>query len=238
METDGINLLEAVKQEAAAVGSLFRDTLPGRDALWDFMDVNNWFGLEHIGAGRDARVPSLEPMQKSLNLWLRAYGKSRSEKIDLMLEAYAPVFPQTCSLFQQFIQKTDCKERDSTWKLLDFILASLDREIDAYDANGIRNFIMCANQELSLTGMRQLVSFLNMAGKENWSYQFQSRQIVKPENGAYPLEQFSIMAYTVFNEESWKAHNLVEKAAKKRKYADLWLFTALHFQRCLIPGRR
>ena len=128
METDGINLLEAVKQEAAAVGSLFRDTLPGRDALWDFMDVNNWFGLEHIGAGRDARVPSLEPMQKSLNLWLRAYGKSRSEKIDLMLEAYAPVFPQTCSLFQQFIQKTDCKERDSTWKLLDFILASLDRE--------------------------------------------------------------------------------------------------------------
>ena len=229
MESDGINLLEAVNQEAAAVDSLFRDTLPGRDALWEFLDVNGWFGMEHSGAGREARVSSFEPMKAALDLWLRAYGRSRSEKIDLMLEAYTPVFPQTCRLFQDFIQKTDCKERDSTWKLLDFILATLDKEITAYDEEGIRSFIMQANQELTLSGMRQLVDFLNMSGKENWSYQFQSRQIVKPENGAYSLEQFSVMAYTVFNEESWQEHNLVVKAAKKRKYAELWLFTALHF---------
>ena len=37
------------------------------------------------------------------------------------------------------------------------------------------------------------------------------------------------MAYTVFNEEAWKEHCLVKKAAEKRKYADLWLFTAIHF---------
>ena len=229
MEAEGINLLEAVKREAAATGSLFRDTIPGRDALWEFMDVNDWFGMVHSGAGRDARVPSLGPMKSALTLWLRAYGRSRSEKIDLMLEAFTPVFPQTCGMFQDFIQETDSKDEDSTWKLLDFILATLDKEILAYDEAGIRSFIMRANQELTLSGMRQLVDFLSRMGKENWNYQFQSRQIVKPENGAYSLEQFSVMAYTVFNAESWQEHNLVAKAVEKRKYAELWLFTALHF---------
>ena len=227
--SEDIYLFEVVMHEAQAVGSLFRNTLRGRDALLVFLDMNNWFGVSHSGIGNEVRISTLEPMKDALDLWLRAYGRSQEEKVDLLLETYASVFPQTCRMFRKFVQQTDCKRQDSTWKVLDFILATLYCDISAYDESCIRAFIMQANQELNISAMKQLVSFLNMARKEHWEYQFQSRQVVKPENGAYSVDQFSIMAYIVFNETAWREHGLVDKAAEKRKYAELWLFTALHF---------
>lgn len=229
MADNGICFLEAVKQEAKAVGSKFQGTIPAIDALWEFMDANEWFGMVCIGEGRGMYVSSLEPAKDRLDLWLKAYGKSREEKIDLMLEAYEEKLPGTCCLFRKFVNKTESKHKDSTWKLLDFLLASLDGEISFYDEQSIRSLISLANRELPLTGMYQLVDFLNMACRKGWSYEFKARQIVKPDSTAYTLEQFSIMAYTVFNEEAWKEHALIKKAAEKRKYADLWLFTAIHF---------
>ena len=229
MKAESVNLLEAVCQEAESVGSLFRDNIPGRDALWAFLDANGWFGMERDGNGKDARVASLEPMRAALDLWLRAYGRSREEKIGLMLEAYAPKFPRTCRMFREFVSATDSERQDSAWKLLDFLLSSLEREIDEYDADAVRDLVTQANRELSLTAMRLLTDFLRFSVNELWIYQFRSRQLVKTENGAYTLEQFSVMAYVIFNEESWKARNLIRKASEKRKWAELWLFAALHF---------
>ena len=221
MKAESVNLLEAVCQEAKSVGSLFRDNIPGRDALWAFLDANGWFGMECDGNGKDARVASLEPMRAALDLWLRAYGRSRKEKIGLMLEAYAPKFPRTCRMFREFVSATDSERQDSAWKLLDFLLSSLEREIDEYDADAVRDLVTQANRELSLTAMRLLTDFLRFSVNELWIYQFRSRQLVKTENGAYTLEQFSVMAYVIFNEESWKARNLIRKASEKRKYAEL-----------------
>lgn len=229
MENDGIDFLDAVKLEASSVGSKFRGTAAAVDALWEFMDINGWFGLEYAGEGRAIRVESLDPVKERLDLWLKAYGRSRGEKIDLMLEAYSVRLPTTCSLFKKYVTKTDCKEKDSTWKLLDFLLGTLDGEITFYDDQRMKSLIMRANRELPLTGMHQLVEFLNLACRKEWFYEFSGRQIVKPDNTAYSLEQFSIMAYTIFNEEAWKEYALVKKASEKRKYADLWLFTAIHF---------
>ena len=229
MANEGICLLDAVAKEAETVGSLFRSTLQGRDALLDFLDVNNWFGMAHSGDGTELRIASLDPMKDALTLWLRAYGRSREEKIDLLLEAYAPVFPQTCLMFRSFSLENGCKGLDSTWKILDFMFSAMDRELCDYDEAGIRRFIMQANRELSIAAMRQLTAFLNLVRNEHWGYQFQSRRIEKPENGAYSLEQFSVMAWTIFNADSWREHDLVQKAAEKRRYAELWLFTALHF---------
>lgn len=185
--------------------------------------------MERDGSGREARVVSLEPMRAALDLWLRAYGRSREEKIALMLEAYGSKFPRTCRMFREFVSASDSERQDSAWKLLDFLLSSLEREIDEYDADAVRDLVTQANRELSLTAMRLLTDFLRFSVNELWIYQFRSRQLIKTENGAYTLEQFSVMAYVIFNEESWKARNLIRKASEKRKYAELWLFAALHF---------
>lgn len=224
-----INFLDAVMQEAKRVNSRFRKSWPAIDDLWEFMDANKWFGLEYTGKGREICVASLDPITDRLQLWLKAYGRSREEKVDLMLEAYEPVLPGTCWMFRKYIADNDCKGKDSTWKALDFLLYTLDGEIAFYDEQRIRSLILRANKVLPLTGMHLLVDFLNMSSRKEWSYEFQGRQLVKTDNSAYSLEQFSIMAYTIFNEESWKEHELIKKASENRKYADLWLFTAIHF---------
>jgi hypothetical protein len=46
---------------------------------------------------------------------------------------------------------------------------------------------------------------------------------------AYSADSFSVMAYCVFNEQWWKRSGMIEKAARNKAYADLWMFSAIHF---------
>ena len=229
MENEHIPLFEAVLREAGAVNSKFRNNQYGRDALWIFLDVNEWFGIEHGGIGQDMWIASVEPMKPALRLWLRAYKRSVAEKIELLLESYAPSLPRTCRMFRQYMSENDCAAKTSVLNLLDFLLYSLKREIDEYDAEELRNLVTQASRELTVATVRRLTDFLRISSNEVWVYQFQGRRIVAPENSAYTREQFSVMAYAIFNQESWEEHQLIQKAAEKRKYADLWLYAALHF---------
>ena len=77
---------------------------------------------------------------------------------------------------------------------------------------------------------RLLAKFLTEAiRKGQYRYEIHSRRQNELKKDAYPLRDFSVMAYCVFNPDSWKENRLVEKAVSSRKNANLWLFTALHF---------
>lgn len=229
MSNERIDLLAAVGRMARDVGSKYRNDQAGRDALWQFLDVNHWFGIEHGTDGQKMWITSIGPINSALKLWLQAYRRSNEEKIDLMLETYSVSLPKTCRQFQDYIEEKKCKSKEAIVDLLDFLLYSLDREIDEYDAAGLHSLVLHANQTLNLTSLNQLTEFLNFAGKEMWIYQFPGRRIVKPTNSAYTLQQFSTMAYTVFNADSWRDNDLIRKAAESERYANLWLFIALHF---------
>ena len=229
MSNERIDLLATVGRMARDVGSKYRNDQAGRDALWQFLDVNHWFGIEHGTDGQKMWITSIGPINSALKLWLQAYRRSNEEKIDLMLETYSVSLPKTCRQFQDYIEEKKCKSKEAIVDLLDFLLYSLDREIDEYDAAGLHSLVLHANQTLNLTSLNQLTEFLNFAGKEMWIYQFPGRRIVKPTNSAYTLQQFSTMAYTVFNADSWRDNDLIRKAAESERYANLWLFIALHF---------
>ena len=229
MSNERIDLLASVGRIARDVGSKYRNDQAGRDALWQFLDVNHWFGIEHGTDGQKMWITSIGPINSALKLWLQAYRRSNEEKIDLMLETYSVSLPKTCRQFQDYIEEKKCKSKEAIVDLLDFLLYSLDREIDEYDAAGLHSLVLHANQTLNLTSLNQLTEFLNFAGKEMWIYQFPGRRIVKPTNSAYTLQQFSTMAYTVFNADSWRDNDLIRKAAESERYANLWLFIALHF---------
>lgn len=44
MASDGCSLYQETARLSESCGSLYRDTIPGRDALLEFMDMNEWFG--------------------------------------------------------------------------------------------------------------------------------------------------------------------------------------------------
>jgi len=77
--------------------------------------------------------------------------------------------------------------------------------------------------------------FLRFIKLSEWEYQFDSRGKPDSENNAYPLADFAVMAYCAFNEEMWKRQRLIQKASTSPKYANLWLYTALHFV-CALRG--
>ena len=78
----------------------------------------------------------------------------------------------------------------------------------------------------SLAVARLFADFLRYAKLTKWGYDFHPRG--KKDSPAYPLKDFAAMAYCVFNDEMWEKHDLVSKAVKSQKFADIWLLTALH----------
>ena len=219
---------------------MYRDTIPGRDALLEFMDMNEWFGHAPVFQGKDAFVDSVDDFRDQLELWLRAYKKTGDEKIRLMLEAYDEVLPDTCDRISAFILDPSIKKSKCAYKMVDFILSTVTRELVLYTQEELDELISEANKEMTLMLMKLFDAFMNYEYKgirlSTWNYRFESHQLVKQNREAYSLNQFAGMACAVFDQRFWDEQNLIEKACSRRRYADLWLYTAMLFMGAIRCG--
>jgi len=221
---------------ADELGSLYRGGKYGRKDLLEFMDANEWFGVSYSMNGQNPMMgnEALQTFREPLTLWLSAYRKPGRDKIDLMLRHFDGVYPETCCLYREFVTSRQLEEEPSAWKLLDYLLSEIDREITAYSEADFEKLIKGMGTGATLSSARLFTEFLQTVSYEDkpltkWSYSFNPRGNLELINDAYPLADFSVMAYCVFNEEMWERQNLIKKAVQSRQYADLWLFTALHF---------
>ncbi len=218
---------------ARELDSLYKNNRFGRSDLLDFMDANRWFGMEEDFDFERFRAP--------LTLWLSAYRKPGREKIALMLEHFSGIYPITCRILSTYIEDSHLEDSPTAWKLLDFLLSEIDREITLYSEAELEELARCADNHLPLGVVRLLANFLREAthnGKSltQWVYDFNSRDSPELIKDAYSIDGFSVMAYCVFNEDMWKRQRLIEKAVRHRAYADMWLYTALHFICALRAG--
>lgn len=217
-----------VKTMASETGSLYNGShVTDRDALLCFLDSNGWFGM-------DPEKPLKEAVMAEgrIRLWLQAYKRTGEEKTGMLLGAFREKYPDTARRLSDFFAERGKESYAQGWKFLDFLLAGIDREIALYPEEDLRELVEAANRSLSLADMKLLAAFLKSGGRKSlssWEYEFKSRQLIKADISSYPLMDFSVMAYTIFNPEAWEKEKLVEKAAGNRRYADLWLFMALHF---------
>lgn len=240
MASDGCSLYQETARLSESCGSLYRDTIPGRDALLEFMDMNEWFGHVPVFQGRDVFVDSVDDFREQLELWLRAYKKTGDEKIKLMLEAYDEVLPDTCDRISAFILDPSIKRPKCAYKMVDFILSTATRELVLYTQEELDELISEGNKEMTLVLMKLFDAFMNYEYKgirlSTWNYRFESHQLVKQNREAYSLNQFAGMACAVFDQRFWEEQNLIEKACSRRRYADLWLYTAMLFMGAIRCG--
>jgi len=228
-----VNLFLAAAGMATELDSMYKDNRFGKADLLEFMDANTWFGFvpKMIKGEPIIQKHNLKKIKPSLTLWLSAYKKPGREKIRLMLEHFNERYPQTCAIYSEFISEKELWDASASWRLLDFLLSEIDREITLYGESDLERLVGCAYNTATLASARLLAEFLQTKhnGKPlaQWIYTFGVCE--KPALEAYPLDSFSVMAYCVFNEEVWTQQNMIEKAIKKKTYADLWLFVALHF---------
>lgn len=223
-------LFDEVLRDAERTGSKYRDICRCRDDLLGFLDRNAWFGQVPAGTGLEIMVPDYEGMRGAVCLWLEAYQKPPREKMELLLKQYQYRLPQTCALYRTFAETEDIADRPGGWKILDFILSSCDRELCLYSQDELDRIMEETRERLPTGNARLLAKFITEEiRKGQYRYEIHSRRQNELKKDAYSLRDFSVMAYCVFNPDSWKENRLVEKAVSSRKNSNLWLFTALHF---------
>ena len=226
-----VNLFEYAVDLASGLDSRYRGVRYDKARLVEFMEVNDWFGMNP--AIRD-KAPHIalderELIRDRLILWLSAFKQPDSVKLDVLLRYFETEYPQTCELYRDFANANRITDSPSSWKLLDCIFYNFNAEVTDCDEIEIEDFIQHLDTEATLGAAQLFADFLRFSGLSKWSYEFYSRE--RPEVGseAYPLSDYAVMAYCIFNEEMWERERLVEKAVDSPQFADLWLYAAMHF---------
>ena len=233
MENESVSLYGFAAALAKECCSLYRDIRPCKDDLLGFMDANGWFGQKAIGSGDKIRIERPEDIKERLLIWLRAYRRSAKEKTDILFEVSRDRYPKTCELYRDFLTENGLYGQDGSLRVLDYLLSAIDREIILYTEDETQRIIQEADAFLAIANVNLLFRFLEGLRRDGLSlayrYETKSRRIAARDNSAYALDEFARMAYWTFHPDSWKERQLVEKAAASGKFAELWLFIALHF---------
>lgn len=223
-------LFDEILKDAAQLQSAYRDICRCRDDLLGFLDRNGWFGQVPEGSGREIAVRDYESMRGPIRLWLSAYQKTPCEKLSLLLDAHSWRLPETCRCYRRFADREGIVNEPSGWKILDFILSSCDHELSGYSVEELDCLMERTSEMLPVRSTKLFAKFAaEVSGDGSCRYDIHPRRQMELQKEAYTIREFSVMAYCIFNEESWEANGLVTKALDSARYADLWLFAALHF---------
>ena len=234
MENERIYIYKKAEALAESVGSLYRDTRKCRDDLLNFFIANEWFGQKLEGNGDNIYIRNSAEVTERLCLWLMAYRRTDSEKTDILLERFSDRYPVTCAEFRKYFKEIGAYGSEGSLRILDYLLSEIDRELTDYTEEEVQGIIANACDYLAISNCDEMIDFMkSLRGKGklrlDWEYEIHSRRLVERDNTAYPLKDFSFMAYVLFNEKAWVDRGLVAKALYEKKYADMWLYISLHF---------
>ncbi len=226
-------LFDMAAETASAIGSKYRDVCQCRDDLYDFMDANEWFGLKTDGSGHDLRVCGLQGCHDRIALWLKAYRRTDEEKLEILLSEYRCRYPCLCREYSAYVADAGCAKEARAWQVLDYLLSSARDDLDKWDDRESARLIKEARNYCTAAANRAVIDFLGWSaghhGEEKYNYILPGRRLSERNDTAYDAESFFLMAYCVFNRESWEENSMLDKACTRRNYAELWLFIALHF---------
>lgn len=225
-----IDLFEAVLKSADAVDSKYRDICQCRDDLLGFLDRNDWFGIESEWKDGHVFINEYRDIKPKIVLWLRAYQRTDGERLEILLDAYRNDYPFTCERFAAFAKEHDIVDKPSGWKILDFIISHSDRDVSSLTEHELDSMFSSTAESLPIVSTKLMMEFFNECLQDGkYGYVVHKRKVKESSNTAYSFRDYSTMAYLVFNEESWETNGLVKKALESRKYADHWLYIAVHF---------
>ena len=219
---------------AGSIGSLYKDTRKCKDDLLNFFIANGWFGQKLMGTGDDLYILNSAEISERLNLWLMAYKRTNAEKMDILINYFSDSYPVTCVSFKKYFKESGNYGSEGGLRILDYLLSEIDRELTDYTEEEVQMIIANASDYLAISNCDTMIDFMrSLRGKGklriDWKYEMHSRRLVERDNTAYPLRDFSFMAYVLFNEKAWDDRGLIAKALAERKYADMWLYISLHF---------
>ena len=237
------DFFEAVATWSDEMNSYYKDCIIDRTRLFEFMEMNDWFDL-HVKylSQREKlllrekpflmRSQDIQQLRGRIEIWLSAYKKTNYEKLKILEGLGKRLVPATTKAYMSFLIERKVQNEQSSWQLLDYLLGVLHKELIDLSDEEIEELLNHMETEIPLTTSMLFASFYENIQQEKqrngWVYRFSSRA-TKGDNRAYPVREFSIMAYCIFNNDYWEREKLIEKACKSSVYANLWAFLAMHF---------
>ena len=237
------DFFEAVAVWADEVDSYYKDCMLDRRRLFEFMEMNDWFDLNEQYFSQREKILSREKshviegediqrIQEKIKIWLSAYKKSNYDKLKILEGIGKRLVPATTKAYMIFLNERKAQKEQSAWQLFDYLLGVLHKELIGLSDKEIEELLNRMEVEIPLTTSMLFTSFYENIQQEKqrngWVYRFSSRT-TKEDNRAYPVREFSIMAYCIFNRDYWEREKLIEKACESPVYANLWAFLAMHF---------
>lgn len=237
------NFFENILIYAAELDSHYAGNLKDRQALIMFMEQNGL--LDSVGFPREKKyeiirlnyswVPSedeISLVRDRLCLWLSAYKRSHQERLDILCSYGKQILPETCRTYREFIYANTFEHRKVSWELLDYLLSEQYEEVPEMTSSVKESLIASMHTELPQQHMNLFASYLDsLTDKGGNSHITYSVHTIKGTHvvDAYTFEEFSAMAYCLFNEHYWADHHLLEKACCSQHAANLWAFIAFFF---------
>ena len=177
-------------------------------------------------------VADAEILQEGLKVWLLLYRKSYDEQWETLRSLYTAKYPETIKLLARRYRWL----RSVGKPFIDMIILmmkSLTKDIsDMHETEKLELFNIIA-EEATESAKKEFLDFVKSEKilKGHIELKPTGRMI---DNSAYPLESFHLMTKAMLLESEIKARGLVEKAVTDKRYADLWLYTAVHL---FLPWR-
>ena len=233
---DTINLYLFALELVRDNNSKYTDSREHRRKLREFLEDNDWFGLEPTVKNNTELIvytDDAERIKPSLALWLSALEQPHGVKTILLLERFKYKFPVLCRLFAEFIKDRAIENTFAYWHLLDYLFSEMTKDIQEYSEAEVDQLAVRMGDDLPLNAARAFSDFLSWLssggnGITDWEYSFNQREQPGVNHTAYSMRQFSAVAYFVFNESIWEKQGLIAKAVGNRLYADLWVFAAFN----------
>lgn len=232
-----VNLFEWLNEISAKSRHFSLQNRKCKKELSDFLTENNFFeisSLKHTNFNETLSISKIElqKIEQPLYLWIRSYGVSNDEKLILLINRMCELVPRTGSLFANYIEN-NCSDSKGAWILADYLCFILKTEIIDMSEVELDTLASQMDKELPLNAARLFSNFLvflreNRQLSNGWTFHFKSRRAPKSQD-AYTALDFIRMAYIIFNDNAWEKEQLLKKALKSKRHADLWLFVSLHF---------
>lgn len=208
-----------------------------RDSLIDFCNEYDWWGIDYL-CSKDlpingglfeivvAREDSAQ-LQVFLQPWLRGYRKSYAEKFAIITESYKAQYPHVVKNLIQYEKEKHTADKPLI-DMMQMLFWLIDKEINEMGDVEIEHVLIEPfSKDASLASCNLLSEYLLFSGYSKRNFQFVQGG-KKMDTTAYAVSDFAVMVCHVVNEGVIKEHNLVQKALSSKKYADLWLYIALH----------
>lgn len=208
-----------------------------RDNFISFCEGNNWWGIHHIecktlpidGKKFDFAIFKEDTVRikEHIQMWIWGYQQPSEVKFAIIVDMLSKRHPATAKRLSEFERKIHPADA-ALVDMAQLLYVSLPSELHNMNPNEIENVIVSRfSIESTIAACEILCKFLQFGKYTNQIFS-PNRTGIEVDTTAYSTEEFGVMICHVVNDNTIAHKHLIEKAVKNKRYADLWLYVALH----------